>query len=97
MSTPSNPDEFYNKLRVQLEDTSSWPSPYLYKFIIPTDVTKISIIEGIFDDLEAVITTKESKNAKYTSISITVQMKNPDQVIVKYKEVAVKVEGVMSL
>ena len=45
----------------------------------------------------AVIETKESKNGKYTSISINVLMKNPDAVINKYKEVAEKIEGVISL
>ncbi|GAA3508093.1 hypothetical protein GCM10022393_18190 [Aquimarina addita] len=97
MSNSSNPDEFYDKLRMQLEDTSSWPSTYLYKFIIPTQTEKIKIIEGIFDNLGAVITTKQSKNAKYTSVSVNVRMKNPDHVIIKYKEVGIKVEGVISL
>ena len=45
----------------------------------------------------AVINTKESKNGKYTSVSINVKMKNPDAVIEKYKEVSEKVEGVISL
>ena len=45
----------------------------------------------------AVINTKASKNGNYTSVSINVRMKNPDAVILKYKEVAEKVEGVISL
>ncbi|TSE08835.1 MULTISPECIES: DUF493 family protein [Aquimarina] len=90
-------EEFYKKLKVQLADTALWPTAYLYKFIVPTDTIKIGQIETIFDNLGAVITTKKSKNGKYTSVSINVRMKNPDQVITKYKEVAVKVEGVISL
>ena len=45
----------------------------------------------------AVINTVESKNGKYTSVSINVRMKSPEAVIDKYKEVASKVEGVISL
>ncbi|MBQ4822536.1 DUF493 family protein [Aquimarina sp. MMG016] len=90
-------EEFYKKLKVQLADTALWPNTYLYKFIVPTDTDKIEQIKDIFDNLGAVINTKQSKNGKYTSVSINVRMKNPDQVIIKYKEVSVKVEGVISL
>ncbi|WP_299222807.1 DUF493 family protein [uncultured Aquimarina sp.] len=97
MSDASKSEEFYKKLKAQLADTALWPTAYLYKFIVPTDSDKVSQIEGIFDNLGAVITTKQSKNGKYTSVSVNVRMKNPDHVIIKYKEVAVKVEGVISL
>lgn len=92
-----NPEEFYAKLKAQLQDTSLWPSEYLYKFIVPSNKSKVQEIEAIFDNLGAVITTKKSKNGKYTSVSINVRMKNPDAVIGKYKEVAQNVEGVISL
>ena len=97
MSTPSNSEEFYKKLRAQLYDTALWPSEYLYKFIVTTNSEKIEQIELLFDNMVAVINTKESKNGKYTSVSINVKMKNPDAVIEKYKEVSEKVEGVISL
>lgn len=97
MNAAPNQDEFYEKLKAQLYDTALWPTEYLYKFIIKSDSKKIAIIEVIFDNMGAVINTTESKNAKYTSISINVLMKNPDAVIEKYKEVAEKVEGVISL
>ncbi|QCW99713.1 DUF493 domain-containing protein [Aggregatimonas sangjinii] len=89
-------DEFYKKLREQLAETSKWPSDYLYKFIVPTDGNKIEQINHIFDNTGAVIELKQSKKGKYTSISITVNRKNPDAVIEKYKEVG-RVEGVISL
>ena len=97
MSTTNNPEEFYAKLKKQLQDTALWPSEYLYKFIVPTQKDKIEQIENIFDNLGAVIETKQSKNGKYTSVSINVRMKNPDAVIEKYQEVAENVEGVISL
>ncbi|WP_445731062.1 DUF493 family protein [Mariniflexile sp.] len=97
MGTPLNPDEFYEKLKAQLYDTAIWPSEYLYKFIIKTDNHKIAILEALFNNMGAVIHTTESKNGKYTSISVNILMRNPDAVIEKYKEVAEKVEGVISL
>ncbi|HEX9827916.1 MAG TPA: DUF493 family protein [Flavobacteriaceae bacterium] len=97
MSLQQDPEEFYKKLKEQLYDTSSWPSEYLYKFIVPTSADKIKTIENLFDNLGAVITTTESKNGKYTSVSINVQMEDPDAVISKYKDVAQQVEGVISL
>ncbi|MFS4492069.1 DUF493 family protein [Maribacter sp. 2308TA10-17] len=89
-------DEFYKKLKGQLADTSSWPSNYLYKFIVPTDENKIKQIQDIFDNTGAVIESKQSKKGTYTSISVTVNLDSPDAVIAKYKEVG-KVEGVISL
>lgn len=89
-------EEFYKKLKVQLADTSTWPSNYLYKFIVPTDEGKIKQIQDIFDNTGAVIESKQSKKGTYTSISVTVNLNSPDAVIEKYKEVG-KVEGVISL
>ncbi|WP_323787883.1 DUF493 family protein [Psychroserpens sp.] len=97
MSSEKKTEEFYNKLRSQLYETTSWPSEYLYKFIVPTEQSKISQIEDLFNNLGAVITTKESNKGTYTSVSVNVDMKDPDAVITKYKEVAEKVEGVISL
>lgn len=97
MSESKNPEEFYAKLKKQLQDTAMWPSEYLYKFIVPTKGDQIDQVQGIFNNMGAVIETKQSKKGKYTSVSVNVRMKNPDAVIDKYKEVANNVEGVISL
>ena len=90
-------EEFYIKLKAQLQDTALWPTEYLYKFIVISETSKIEDIKSLFNHLGAVIQTRPSKNGKYTSVSVNVRMKNPDAVISKYKEVAEKVEGVISL
>ena len=97
MSPEKRSEEFYKKLRVQLYETTTWPSIYLYKFIVPTDTEKIRQIEDLFNNLGAVITTKASGKGTYTSVSVNLQMKDPEAVILKYQEVASKVEGVISL
>jgi putative lipoic acid-binding regulatory protein len=97
MNSSKKTDEFYEKLKSQLYDTSLWPSEYLYKFIVVSKGTGIKDIENLFNNLGAVISTNASKNGKYTSVSINVRMKNPEAVVEKYKEVAENVEGVISL
>jgi len=97
MDNSKKTDAFYEKLKSQLYDTTLWPSEYLYKFIILSEGSGVNHIEALFDNLGAVITTTESKNGKYTSVSINVRMKSPEAVIAKYKEVAENVEGVISL
>ncbi|TDS20858.1 hypothetical protein DFQ03_0112 [Maribacter caenipelagi] len=92
----NNPVEFYKKLKEQLTETSKWPSDYLYKFIVETNTDKVDKINTIFDNMGAVVNLKESKNGKYTSVSITVNLKSPDEVIEKYKKVG-EIEGVISL
>ncbi|WP_242086334.1 DUF493 family protein [Aestuariivivens sediminis] len=97
MATDSDAEAFYKKLEAQLYETNSWPSEYLYKFIVKSDLQKIAEIEAIFDNMGAVINTIESKKGKYTSVSVNLQMRDPNAVIDKYKEVAEKVDGVISL
>ena len=97
MSGAPNADDFYKKLKGQLEDTSSWPTTYLYKFIVPSKKEKIEKIEDSFDNMGAVISTKVSGKGNYTSVSVNVVMKDPDAVIEKYKEIGRNVEGVISL
>ncbi|MDO4728564.1 MAG: DUF493 family protein [Bacteroidota bacterium] len=94
MSDKTN--EFYSRLREQLENTSGWPSKYLYKFVVPTVQEKIEQVYVVFDNMGAVINTTASKTGKYTSISVEVQMQSPDHVIEKYKEVS-NIEGILSL
>lgn len=89
-------EEFYDRLREELNNTSTWPSEYLYKFIVPTDAKKIEEVENAFDNIGAVIQTTQSKTAKYTSISINVMMESPDSVIEKYIAVST-IEGIISL
>ncbi|MFK5982102.1 MAG: DUF493 family protein [Flavobacteriaceae bacterium] len=88
--------EFYDKLKQQLAETSTWPALYLYKFIVPSSLEKIAEIEKVFDNTNAVFATRDSSKGKYSSVTIKVTMKSPDEVVEKYMEVS-KVEGVISL
>ncbi len=92
----SKESEFYKKLKLSLEETTTFPTDYMFKFIVPADQGGFKKIEDIFNDLGAVIDTKPSKTGKYTSLTIRVNMKTADAIIEKYKEVS-SIEGIISL
>lgn len=96
MSKDNKTEDFYKRLQEQLEGDTKWPAPYLYKFIVPSDLQKISEIEAIFNNTGAQIRTRDSSKGSFTSISIRVVMPTAIAVINKYKQVS-KIEGVISL
>jgi len=92
----SDKNDFYEKLKLRLDETTTFPSKYLYKFIVPADELKVKEIEFIFNYGGAIIDTKSSKTGKYTSVSILIEMQSSDEIISKYK-LAEKIEGIISL
>ena len=88
--------EFYDRLRNELAESTTWPSDYLFKFIVTTDNKKIRTIHEIFDNSGAVIESRQSRKGKYTSISVTINLSDPEAVISYYKQVS-RIEGVISL
>lgn len=88
--------EFYERLKVELDNSNTWPAEYLYKFIMPSVDDNVERVEKAFDSMGAVIKTTKSKTGKFTSVSIDVTMHSSDQVISKYIEVSV-IEGIVSL
>ena len=96
MKDPKDVEAFYKRLRDELEESTSWPSPYLYKFIVPSDASKVTAIETAFDNTGAVIRKKTSSGGKYTSVSVEVNMESPEAVIEKYKQIST-IKGVISL
>lgn len=96
LDTMDKNEEFFENLKNKLNETTTFPSTYLYKFIIPADPQKLKQIENIFNYEGAVINTKTSRTGKFTSVSIFVKMNSAEEIIAKYEE-AIKVEGVISL
>ncbi|CAM4072938.1 DUF493 family protein [Flavobacterium weaverense] len=88
--------EFYDRLKVELDMSNTWPSIYLFKFIVPTVDDNIARVEAAFDCMGAVINTRKSKTGKFTSISIDVTMKDSQEIVDKYLEVST-IEGIVSL
>jgi putative lipoic acid-binding regulatory protein len=88
--------EFYERLKVELDNSNAWPAEYLFKFIMPSVGDNVERVEKAFDCMGAVIKTTKSKTGKFTSVSVDVTMKSSDEVISKYQEVSV-IEGIVSL
>ena len=89
-------EEFYERLKVELDNSNTWPAEYLFKFIVPTVDDNVARVENAFNCLGAVIKTTKSKTGKFTSISVDVTMKNAQEIIDKYQEVGT-IEGIVSL
>jgi uncharacterized protein len=89
-------EDFYIRLKEELTNSTLWPSEYLFKFILPSDIHNIAKIEAAFNDMGSVITTQQSKTGKFTSVSISVTMKSAQSVIDKYIAVS-DIEGIISL
>ncbi|ARV16780.1 DUF493 family protein [Polaribacter sp. SA4-12] len=92
----SDKKEFYTKLKAQLDDTTTFPADYLYKFIVPTDANQVGEVEEIFNDSGAVINKKKSKTGKYVSVSIVIKIEISEHVITYYQK-AEKIKGIISL
>lgn len=88
--------EFYERLKVELDNSNSWPAEYLFKFIVPTTEENILKVENAFNCMGAVIKTTKSKTGKFTSVSVDVTVKDSQEIIDKYQELST-IEGIVSL
>jgi uncharacterized protein len=87
---------FYERLKVELDMSNTWPAEYLFKFIVPTVDDNVLRVENAFDCMGAVIKTTKSKTGKFTSISVDVTVKDAQEIIDKYQEVST-IKGIVSL
>ena len=88
---------FYERLEKQLSKSSKWPSLYRFKFIVKSETKKIEELKSVFADIKNIeISSRTSRNNKFTSFSFTAKMKSPIIIIKKYK-LASKIEGIISL
>ena len=85
-------DEQLQKLKELLEDQHSWPTSYLFKFIVP--VEKLDDVKGLFPGYD--VSLRESKGGKFVALSVIVKATSADVVIAIYQQ-ASEIEGLMSL
>lgn len=88
--------EFYDRLKTELDMSNTWPAEYLFKFIVPSINDNVLKVEDAFNCMGAVIKTTKSKTGKFTSISVDVTMKDAQEIIDKYQELAT-IKGIVSL
>ncbi len=89
--------DFYIDFKEKLEENTNFPSDYLFKFIVPTDEQTIAQVQGIFaNDEKASFSSRDSKNGKYTSLTIKVHVKDADEVVNYYKQTS-EIKGIVTL
>lgn len=88
------PEEL-EKFKQKLIETTTFPSVYMFKFIVKTENRKIAMVESLFD-AEADLHTKESGNGKYISITANQVVMNVDEILDVYKK-ASEIQGIIFL
>lgn len=79
-------------LREKLDQHYSWPSLYIFKFIVPSE--KVEEVKQLFPKHEA--SEKNSKNGNYISLTLQMMMPGSEAVIDVYT-LAARVEGLIAL
>lgn len=91
-----NIDDFYLKFKEKLEETHSFPSVYIFKYIIPAEQSTIARLHSIFENSGGSFSTRDSKNGKYTCMTIKVPVNDAEDVVIYYRQ-ASSIEGIMML
>jgi len=89
-------DDFYQTFKNKLEEIHTFPSEYLFKFIVSSKKGDIARLYSIFENSNASFSTRDSKNGKYSSVTIKAPVNDTDDVVIYYRQVA-GIEGVMML
>jgi putative lipoic acid-binding regulatory protein len=96
MNSKEKADDFYVRFQKQLEESQNWPGLYMFKFIVKSNSLQIDNLKDLFNNpTEGVSLVNSSKN-KFQSLTITIEMESPQQVIAIYKK-ASDFEGVIIL
>lgn len=85
----------YQKLLARLVKDFSWPSNYMFKFIVPFNVDSLNQLKALFSP-DAKVSHRESKGGKYISVTAVQRMDNPDDVIDIYMK-AEKIDKIIAL
>ena len=85
----------FDSLKERLEE-ASYPSVYMFKFIVKSDLNKIAQIESLFHPEKAEIIRKESSKGAFISLSIKEVMMSADEIIAVYQK-ASTIKGVITL
>ncbi len=88
-------DDQIQRLRDKLNEIHTWPSIFMFKFILPSDPERIAKLKLIFGE-SAEIKERLSANGKYTSLTIREMMMDADAIFVRYM-MASEIEGIISL
>lgn len=89
-------DDFYLTFKEKLEEIHTFPSDYIFKFIVASEQSNIAKVYSIFENAEASFSVRDSKNGKYSSITVKAPVSDANDVVIYYRQVAA-LEGVIML
>lgn len=88
-------EEELNSFKQKLSESMTFPSVYMFKFIVASENRTIALVENLFD-AGADMHTKESGTGRYTSITAKQVVMNVEEIIEVYKKAAT-IPGIMFL
>ena len=96
MNSKENRDDFYERFQQQLEESQNWPGLYMFKFIVNSNRHQIDKLKDLFNNPSEGVSLANSSKNKFQSLTITIEMKSPLEVIAIYKKVS-EFDGVIIL
>jgi putative lipoic acid-binding regulatory protein len=94
-STNTNKEDFYKRLKTELDNNSVWPMKYMYKFIVPNESeNEAKVLEHFKDKIK--VNKNFSRSGKYISISIITNEISSDNIINRYQSME-NIEGLIAL
>lgn len=81
-----------DKFKELLDENYTWPSVYMFKFIVPKDQLKLA--KQILLNFEVI--EKPSSKGTYVSLTARKELTSSEEVMSVYKKMAI-IEGVVSL
>ncbi len=86
MNSKENLDDFYERFQQQLEESQAWPGLYMFKFIVKSNPEQINKLKQLFNNPSEGVSLVNSSKNKFQSLTITIEMKSPIEVIDIYKK-----------
>ena len=86
----------YDRIKRTLDETHDWPTVFLFKFIVPSDLEKLAKVQALFNTETAEIKVTESRTGKYTSVSAREAVTSAEEVLEIYRKSS-EIEGLIAL
>lgn len=83
------------RLQSLIDDIHEWPSVFMFKYVLPTDAEELKKLKLIFSE-SAEINTRQSKNGKYTGVTVKEMIMKSETVFERYEKTA-EIKGIISL
>jgi len=96
MNSKENIGDFYQRFQQQLDESQKWPGLYMFKFITNSNSHQINKLKDLFNNPTEGVSLVNSSKKKFQSLTITIEMKSPREVIAIYKK-ASEFQGVIIL